>query len=358
MKIEWKKVVKCLTSCIAVFAVVVVCLATPAKAAVYDIADFYQTAVVDGSDKTVFYEIDVPAYSIVTGGGSQFASGYGTISFTFPAAVTNVGIVNVYHFGAIIYGNSSSASDGLLDVSDIMNGAVVSLALDFSINMGTSTSIPMNANFDYTTFIMSYDKNMKRIETYTLETVNSSLAPEGAVFVENNCVYTLPDNTAYIGCATQIYFRAGFDLSTMSAEVAPQPVIISVDTNMIYEQSVTMDKIKEQLTGIGGKLDDTNEKLDSVISGTPEMNDSANQAQDRVDGLAGELNAAGDALGSLEKPEFNADEVVPSEQLAGASYLAYTGLISIFWENDTIMTMVSILGSVMLISFLLFAEKG
>lgn len=333
----------CIICCLCLMVWMV---ATPAKAAVYNISDFFDYNVVDKETdtRTAYFEVDVPAYSRVFNNDvGTIATGYGSFDWVFPSFedTYNTFSIYTYHFGGVLY-TGSKAYDHVLDVSDIIDGTEVTLSADFEVYYSSIVSGGSTLNFSYRTFVIAYDANMNFIgETKTAWT-SATVPSEADRLFEYDISYTLPRNTFYIGLITQTNWTSAYSLGTFHLGVNPRPVTLSVAVDMIYEQSQTMQKIEQQLGDIGGKLDDTNNQLEDVkdkldgILNQPEQEKSEAQqgANDAFDGVVdvvpdhseGLVDAFSGLASSMSYNGTAAKLAIPAVSLPGIDGL-YDGFI-------------------------------
>lgn len=142
-------------------------------------------------------------------------------------------------------------------------------------------------------------------------------------------------------------------------------LVVQEETNQKLDgiQS-SIDDTNEKLDGIQGGIDDTNEKLDDIITGSDDQQFAADELDgdmaevtDKMDSAVGDLNSAGEVLGSVEQPEISFDSLVPGE-LLGASYVSFVNVLSCVWANSTLSQMMSVMTGMVIISLLLFGKKG
>ena len=291
MNINIQKVVKCLTSISAVFAVAVMYLSAPAKAAIYNISDFFEYNVIDKETdtRTAYFEVDVSPFSrVYDSTNTLVASGYGSIDWKFPhdSITQHTFTASIYHFGGVLW-TDANASDYVLDVSDIMDGTEITLSADLDCRF-TTTNKAADLDFQYRTFIIAYDANMKLISRTNTAWSSSTLPKEATREIENSLAYTLPKNTFYIGMITQTKWTFPYDIDSLSLAMSPQPVVLSVAVDMVYEQSQTMNKISNQLDEIftGGSAGDA---LGNSTDNMDKDNDKLGDALDDYHGAADQL---------------------------------------------------------------------
>lgn len=125
----------------------------------------------------------------------------------------------------------------------------------------------------------------------------------------------------------------------------------------LYELQQTQEKTNQLLEAVEDKLDQNGQKLDDILNGTPEQNESANNA-------AGVLGNKGEQLGDLagdiqpDKPDLdsvdtNVDMLVPS---AGLSFLSSS--ISPIANNELVIKILVMVATLILVSYVMFGKKG
>ncbi len=112
-------------------------------------------------------------------------------------------------------------------------------------------------------------------------------------------------------------------------------------------------KLQGWFSSVTTKLD---ELITAVKDGTPEMQDKADQMEEDANNASSSLGSASDALGSVSQPEVNIDSVIPGE-LLGADFVNYTNVITVVWQNDTLVSMVTIMVGFLLLSLLLNGQR-
>lgn len=348
MNISWSKVRGCLTSCFAILAVCSFVIAVPVSAAVYDISDYFDYNEVDNSTniRTAYYTVNVEPYTRVTrGDGSFVIDGYGSFDWVFPDTENSNyrAVVSVYPFGGLLYTNSA-AHDFVLDVSDIMDGTIVTISADIAVRFDemTGSQIP-TLDISYRSFIVAYDANMKFVANTLTEWKSASLVSEGVAEVENSVSYTLPRNTFYIGIVSQFRIDSTYEIGTMHWGVAPRPVVLSVPVDMIYQQSQTMDKINNQ--------------LGNIISGTPDQNENANNSAGTVED---QKNQIGNLVDQMAPSRPNTDHIdTDINAIAGVeATLLFSNGIGDILNHPLILSMLSIVAVVSFVGYVLFGKVG
>ena len=269
------------------------------NAANYTAADFVSNTVVSGDTKTVYYTFGSPIspFTIFQDQtGVTVGSGYGTVSHYFESGVSNYKVdFTTYHFGSKFYTGSSSR-DGLVDISDIVSGASITLDLGFRLEYAASVN-PQGFSIRYRHIVCCYDAAYNLIDQYIPSWPDYVDTKETLFSVDDSADYVVPSGAAYIACMTQFQLLSVANTGTLSFSVRPDAIRMSVDINMIHEQSQTMQKIEQQLGDIGDKLDDTNNKLDEIISGG-EAGEQLGAAGDDMTGSSGAVSDQAGQVGS------------------------------------------------------------
>lgn len=77
-----------------------------------------------------------------------------------------------------------------------------------------------------------------------------------------------------------------------------------------------------------------------------------------MSGSAGSLEQVGDVMANVPKPNFAVSDLVPTDVLAGPDFMSYITPIKEFWNSGVLSTLTTILGGLLLLSYVLFGEKG
>lgn len=98
--------------------------------------------------------------------------------------------------------------------------------------------------------------------------------------------------------------------------------------------------------------------LDQIQTGSSDQQAAAGQFNSEVDQVVGELNQIGDQLNEVPRETFSVSDLVPTDILQGTHFLTYVDALNNFWDSPEIALIVVTLGGMILISYLLFGEKG
>lgn len=338
MKINIQKVVKCLTVLFAVVAVTLATLSPAAHAAVtyqvYKPEDYYAGSVVDGNTKTVSFVFDgvTPVTALWLDGG-MLGSYSGSPTFTMGRGSE---IITRTCFFGVMNWPGKPCNGGVLDVSDIMPGAEINLEAVFNVKFHFHNAPVEDGDMPFTLQYGAYcyDADGSYLtHVYSGSETGAFDYNAGDDFTFN--VYrvgeiVLPANVTYVAPFVQLvtqtanfYWSADLDLS-----ISPQTFKMSTDINMIYEQSQTMDAIKnelgeinDQLGDLNDKQDETNDKLDDIITGGQagdELQDATGPVDDAVNDFNNVWSDYEDASGDLPTPPDDFSSVVDEESLEDA----------------------------------------
>ena len=136
-----------------------------------------------------------------------------------------------------------------------------------------------------------------------------------------------------------------------------EPIAIEVDVVTKSESALEDigDKIDSGLTDVGDKIDTG---FSDVMNGTTQQNQ---QAQDAVGGLnnsADKLDDLGDQLASVEKPSFDNSNISADSLVPDTSLVVLASPFQALWENNQLLAMLTIVVTVVLISWVFFGKKA
>lgn len=385
MKINKKRVIKCLTSAAVIATLVLASVLTPVNAVsgYYDPADYIDDVVINGDTKTVYYDFaGVPwlfwFYDSYSGSSTMITGD--------SASYMLVGATDFNCYAQPFGGQPSmgTISGGALDVSDIIPGSSIDFDTEFTVGIKWSGSDTEDVTVTYSVVVYYYDANgayMGISDIVRSSDIFDDLSSAGYQSVTKSLTGTIPVNAHYIIPSIVISCDwvddgVGYGLTWYMSDCN---FTMAVDISMIQEQSNLMqsvngkldelgDKIddtndklddaNDKLDNIGDKIDDTNDKLDDIITGTPEQNASADSFKDSVSDRADAMQDALDTMDSVDQPDISDMDVSVDTFVPETSMLAYTGPILAFWNNSTLKGMLVMVVSLALVSFVFFGKKG
>lgn len=410
MKINIQKIVKLGTTFCAVCSLVLFCFCPRAYALDLELieperiypADYIVDTVVDGDSKTVTYRFDDTAVRVNLWGspsGAKISSLYlGTGSsfnpnLAFTSISSDTGFMSrVYVFGSEAF-DGQDAPVGVLDISDIMPGASLDLTLDYDLTFEYWQGAVTQAQVVMTAGVFCYDAGGSYLKTVYFsevrETINFETTPSSSQIVtyDPECMLTLDSGVSLILPFTSYNFTIldGKPLSACNVAFTPDPFDITCDINMVYENSQTMDAIKDQLGDISqgiqdtnDKLDDvsqgiqdmndrlddvndqmadTNDKLDTIIDGTPEQQATAAEKSDEAANMRDQVQDMISQKDSVVKPDAADIDMDISDVVDDDSVSMLTSSIAPIYDMPVVTNYFAVFGSVLVISFILFGKK-
>lgn len=224
--------------------------------------------------------------------------------------------------------------DAYWDLSLIPDGTVISLYGDLSFATGCQTPNP-GVSVSY------YDSSFKKLgstfytyfgnDSFNLNYIAGDFTiakPTGAVYARFDIVYK---NWAPLTASTTVTVYGGECKFTMTV---PKSVLDQAGNELSNDILASInDSLKDDYGGVG------------------------NQALGEMGQAVGGLDSAGQALDNVNKPNIDIDVIVPSD-ITSDVYLKYSALISIFWSSPVLISMVGILVSLILISYVFHGKKG
>ena len=106
------------------------------------------------------------------------------------------------------------------------------------------------------------------------------------------------------------------------------------------------------------ELSNINNALGDLANGTPEQNQ---QAQDAVGGLnssTDKLGQLGDTMASVEKPSIDSNKISADSLVPHTSLVVLSSPFQALWENKQLLAMLTIVVTLVLVSWVFFGKKG
>lgn len=129
--------------------------------------------------------------------------------------------------------------------------------------------------------------------------------------------------------------------------------IVSGFQSIVNWFSTLISKLTSWFQTVFDKIDNL---IDVIKNGTPEQQAAASEVQNNVSSAVGGLNSAGDAMDSVSGAEIDSGSLIPSD-LQSDVYLAYTACISKAWDSQVLTSMMGVLMSLILISYVFHGKK-
>lgn len=129
---------------------------------------------------------------------------------------------------------------------------------------------------------------------------------------------------------------------------------IAIESVIVYPLIEEIPWYKRFWSWLSGGFD----RIVDALNGSSDQSGAADQFQSEVDQAVGELDQMGSELNAVDKPDVNVSELVPTQILQGTHFLTYVNALNNFWDSPEIALILVTLGGMILISYLLFGEKG
>lgn len=333
-----------------------------AASSYYDPADYVDDVVINGDTKTVYYDFaGVPwlywFYDNYTN-ASTFITGDSAVCLVRGA--TDSRCYCMPFGGAPSMG---TITGGALDVSDIIPGSSIDFTTDFTVGLQWRGSDVAQATVSFTVLVYYYNADGVYIGLSDIakdSVVYEDLTSVGYQSISRSLSGSIPVNAHYIipyivvTCAVPTEY-ANYGLNW---HVSNCSFTMSVDINMIQEQSNLMQSVNDKLDDLGGKIDDTNVRLDQIITGSDADNAAADQFVDDMGTKTDKLDGLVSDMGSTNKPDVNnavpdVDDVVDSD-----SVISLTNVVTPWFENEVFIAYLLVAVMLMFGSYVLFGKKA
>ena len=358
MKVNIKKLVKGFSVSLAIFGLMFSALITPAHAASiltgnYDPANYIHDITISGETKTINYDFSSIRYAFrYWENGDPSTTDYKD-NFTVdlhPDATQFV--VSCYPFG-VVQGSHKLSKGGAVYVGDILPGSPI--AFDFLLDVSfewENRGQPFDISVTYEPVYLLFDDSGSLLDTVNLtkDTVTYTLVSDN----ENGYTTTLTDvrhisgtipaDASYIVPFYRLRVRNSLqDQMLVTMTVQGGHTSLSVDINAVLDNSNQMHIIQD--------------KLDSILTGTPEQNEDANNAKDELEDKKDQLD---DLLDQMQPSKPDTDSIdTDIGAIAGeeATDLLSDGLSPIL-NHEIILSMLTIVCAVCLVGYVLFGKGG
>lgn len=347
MKIKNNRAIKCVTCLVTCFMLVVAGMATPVKAGAHDVdpANYVSSISVEDGVKTVYYDFagvephvnawDSSTNGIIAGpdywelgqGAKQFALTLSPIGGYFP--------------------EGADCNNYRILVSDIMPGCPIdiyfSVGVTYSI-FGFSDGLTFYDGF--TAGFYTYDENGKYLDTVSLRVEGAIKSDSADHFgFDYEIEGTIPLNAYAILPWFKLDCWLGDYDPDLRIEVAISPSTLKMSTavDSIVEQSHQMEVIKD--------------KLNNILTGTPEQNESANNSAGTVEDQKDQIQDLVDQM-TPSKPDTSVVDPDINAWAGDEATALFADGMSDILNNSLILGMLSIVSVVCFIGYVLFGKVG
>lgn len=323
---------------VVVVALLACFLVFPASAVGVDYNDLITNITVDGDKDLVtisvpFDNVWISCYFHDTGSevnypGNMFSQqlqGLSTYTFTITAFMSHA-----------------------LNVVDIPNGTLVTFDISQTISDVTPYNTPAWSS-KVTYFDCDYDPVHIVTTDYGKESILEELSFEMTI---DKAEDDLEMAKFALICSDFLpWYDCFFDLFVES-------IHLTFSISSLYRLQQQTGKTNEILSAVEKKLEENGQKLDDIVNGTPEQNEQIDNAVDEMQGAVDRLEQAGEAMNSIERPDMSDIDISIDSFVSQTSLLAYTSPILVFWENETLLAMVTMVATLVLVSWVFFGKKG
>lgn len=115
---------------------------------------------------------------------------------------------------------------------------------------------------------------------------------------------------------------------------------------------INIDSRESQLLG------DINENINSAINGTPEQNQQAQNAVGGLNSSTDKLGQLGDTMASVDKPTIDSNKISAGSLVPQTSLVVLSSPFQALWENRLLLAMLTIVVTLVLVSWVFFGKKG
>lgn len=128
-----------------------------------------------------------------------------------------------------------------------------------------------------------------------------------------------------------------------------------------YPLSIIVDivsKTDEKLDGIGDQIDGIGDQIDDMVNGTPEQNQQVNNSIGDLNNSTDKLDQLGDQMSSVAKPSINSNQISADSLVPHTALVTLASPIQALWENNQLLAMLTIVVTVVLVSWVFFGKKA
>lgn len=372
MKINIRKIAIVGASFLAVFSIILAGI-IPSHAAMphFNPKDYISSISVSGDTKTVTFDFSsiAPRYVLweyFTDGTSKKTTSNGTLSMYNLLSYLHRVYSMAFPLGYETYKENLDGGRGL-DISDISSGAELTFDCSWDVTANLVTNGQSNGTTDdpgcvliVRSYVMLFDSDKKFIRTIqgNSKDINISNKMSGVITVDCESEIVIPSGCNYIVPFYEVQVTNFQSASSQwRISISNAGFSFTTDINMIYENSQTMNDIKDA-------IQDTNDKLDDIISGGDAGEDAQDdfnnleQGADSVQDAVDQQNAAKD---KLPKPPSSVNDVV-SDDTEKAVDEALDNAAQLFdWETSGLSNMFAPMGlsvSLSTLFYIIFGKRG
>lgn len=265
-----------------------------------------------------------------------------------------------------LYGSSSFSISGLvdknyrlrvfpvspfgLDISNIPDGSTVRFDIEITDNEYDYNSSSVDYHFpslQLMGYYIVFENGDYAWKEHTIVADIDTVPLSGKYFCEFTIHHEIDNCIGFVPCVQFSDFIPKIDRE-FRIEVVSSVLTMNISSD--YWQQWQNEQNGEMLNTI-------NDKIDSAINGTPEQNDKVNSAVDEMNQASDKLGALGDSMSSVEKPLADNIKTDISNFVDPVSWNVLTAPFHKLWENDTLLAMISVVVTLVIVSWVFFGKK-
>ena len=368
MKSTYRHLFKILSCFLAIAAVLLCSISVPVKAAVnvYRPSDYINSIEYSGNNEIVYYYFDTtPYFSLKELSTDQTYNSYQNSSINGVQSDAKY-VFRVYPLGTgFVPGQSASGS--VIDLQDFKKKSVFHLSCVLTLDaeyayepQDNGDTILHFISYPYVCFYRSDGSFVSQLSHPSVET--DITIEEYGNYVDSDREYVLnlsiplqiPDDAVYMAPCFITQFNAPDSHSPhfiQSLKVSCREFVMRADKNLLLAQSETLEAIEDQ-------MDDLNDKADTIISGSDDMQNQAGQMQDNVQNSQQDMD---ELIGELQDlPVANPDDVdlTFGGLLLGEQFSTFSNFFLNLSLDSLWIKMMIIVCTFVWVSTLLYGKRG
>lgn len=144
--------------------------------------------------------------------------------------------------------------------------------------------------------------------------------------------------------------------SGLSVDGAEIPVV-TTKNSIVFKYSEQDYNIKQDKI-IRDSVSNIDKQLGDLINGTPEQNQQVQDAIGDLNNSTDKLGQLGDQMASVEKPSIDSSQISAGSLVPSTSLLVFSVPFQALWENSHLLAMLTIVVTLVLVSWVFFGKKG
>ena len=252
--------------------------------------------------------------------------------------------------------NSSLSAGRFFDLRYVPKDSFLVFSYDVEYN-NTFTHTLSDPVF-YLVYV-DYNGNIVSVDSTGFSVIEEQVSPV------HNC-YTITaflNNSSIPTTARGFYFY--FDTNCQTYSVSNG--LFTVSFNELYlqfrysdaEYNAASEKIiRNSVSNIDKTLNEVKAQLDDVINGTPQQNQQAQSAIGDLNNSTDKLGQLGDSMASVDKPTIDSNKISADNLVPDTSLTVLSSPFLELWENKQLLAMLTIVVTLVLVSWVFFGKKA